>query len=75
MSDYFTREELLAQWDAQPAHHREMCAHILLRFRNQTWEAIAEAGKQGWDATKSDLTDGVITMSLAIDLLTSKEKQ
>lgn len=69
------REEILAEWDKQPAHHREMCAHILFRSAALTEQAIVEAGKNGWHATKSDLTGGLIAMEIAMDLLTHKEDE
>ena len=66
------REEILAEWDKQPLHHREMCAHILLRTQRITEEAVVEAGKHGWHATKSDLVGGMIAMEIAMDLLGHK---
>ena len=63
------REEILAEWDKQPLQHREMCAHILFRSAALTEQAIVEAGKNGWQATKSDLVGGLIAMEIAMDLL------
>lgn len=66
------REEILAEWDKQPANYREMCAHILFRSAALTEQAIVEAGKNGWHATKSDLVGGLIAMEIAMDLLAHK---
>ena len=66
------REELLAEWDRQPLHHREMCAHWLLKLKQLTEESVVTAGQHGWDATKSDLTGGVIALAIAMDLLAHK---
>lgn len=66
------REQILAEWDKQPLSHREMCAHILLRTKMSTQEALIEVSKNGWNATKSDLTGGMIAMEIAMDLLAHK---
>lgn len=63
------REEILAEWDKQPAQHREMCAHWLLKLKRITEESVAEAGKHGWHAHKSDMTGGIIALEIAMDLL------
>lgn len=66
------REQILAEWDKQPLHHREMCAHWLLKLKQPTEESIVTAGKHGWDATKSDLTGAIIALEIAMDLLAHK---
>jgi hypothetical protein len=66
------REEILAEWDRQPAHHREMCAHWLLKLKRVTEESVADAGKYGWHANKADLVGGVIALAIAMDLLAHK---
>lgn len=63
------REEILAEWDKQPAQHRQMCAHWLLKLKRITEESIVEAGKNGWDAHKSHMVGGVIALEIAMDLL------
>ena len=66
------REEILAEWDKQPLHHREMCAHWLLKLQVATEESIVTTGKHGWHATKSDLVGGLIALEIAMDLLAHK---
>lgn len=63
------REEILAEWDKQPLHHREMCAHWLLKLKRVTEESVTDAGKYGWHANKADLVGGVIALAIAMDLL------
>lgn len=64
-----SRADLLREWDALPAHHRQMCAQFLLKYRIAGEHLIAQALENGWTAVADDMQAGWTALEVAKDIL------